>query len=59
MAGLNENLPEKEKVQCLFCLTSDEPEQKQNGTLICSSCGKTLQAFPNANDQSSERPIQH
>jgi len=44
MSGLNQNLAKSEKVQCLFCLSTEEPNIKSD-RVFCSSCGSTIQAY--------------
>ena len=44
MSGLNENLPKKDKVQCLMCLSSNEPKI-ENNRVFCSECGAIIQTY--------------
>lgn len=45
MSGFNEKLPKEEKIQCLLCLSSKKPQEKENGISVCPDCGATNTPF--------------
>lgn len=46
MSGFNKNLPKNEKIQCLCCLSTQEPEISNN-RVLCVDCGSLIQAYLN------------
>jgi hypothetical protein len=56
MNGSNAKLSNKDKVQCLCCLSTKSPEISNN-KVVCASCGSMIQTYINMHLASVDLPM--